>query len=259
MVMVGRFTEELSMLKRAVVVGASSGIGAALVRRLADAGYKVAAVARRRDVLDSLAAEINDKQPEQRCWAFAHDVTDTAAARGIFDDVVAALDGLDVLVYSAGVMPAVGPDQFDIELDRKMIEVNVIGAMAWINLAAERFLPQGQGTIVGIGSVAGDRGRIKGPAYGASKAALHTFLESIRNRLDRHGVHVLTIKPGPVKTPMTADLDKLPMIIEADVAANKIFNAIASRSMVTYVPFQWMPIMAVIRSIPSIIFRRMSI
>ena len=247
------------MLKRAVVVGASSGIGAALVRRLADAGYKVAAVARRRDALEELCAEINDKRPERRAWAFAHDVTDTENARAVFEQIAVALDGLDVLVYSAGVMPDVGPDQFDIELDRKMVEVNVIGAMAWINLAAERFQLQGRGTIVGIGSVAGDRGRIKGPAYGATKAALHTFLESVRNRLARHGVHVLTIKPGPVETPMTENLGKLPMVIEADAAADQIFRAIAARQMVAYVPFQWMPIMGVIKSIPSVIFRRMSI
>ncbi len=257
--MVKRFTEEFPMLKRAVVVGASSGIGAALVKRLADAGYKVAAVARRRDALEALCAEINEGRVDQRAWSFTHDVMDTGSARAVFDEIAVALDGLDVLVYTAGVMPSVGPDQFDIEIDKSIVDVNLVGAMAWINLAAERFQLQGGGTIVGIGSVAGDRGRIGSPAYGASKAALHTFLESCRNRLSRHGVHVLTIKPGPVKTPMTAGLEKLPMLIEAEVAADRIFRAIASRRMVAYVPVLWMPIMGVIRHIPSFIFRRTSI
>lgn len=246
------------MLKRAVVVGASSGMGAALVRRLAQEGYKVAAVARRADALEELCASVNGDGP-QRAWAFPHDVTDTAGARAVFDEVCVTLDGLDLLIYSAGVMPPVEEDQFDPEIDRQIVEVNVIGAMTWLNLGAERFQLQGSGTLVGLGSVAGDRGRRGQPAYCASKAALHTFLESLRNRLTRHGVHVLTIKPGPVHTPMTENVTKKPMAIQADAAADGIVAAISSGSQVAYVPVQWAPIMAVIRSIPSVVFRRMNI
>ena len=83
--------------------------------------------------------------------------------------------------------------------------------------------------------------------------------ESLRNRLDRHGVTVITVKPGPVRTEMTEKVEKMPMAIEADQAADRIFAAIAARTQVAYVPFQWMPIMTVIKSIPSVIFRRLSI
>jgi len=251
---------EPQMLKRAIVVGASSGIGAALCRRLAREGYRVAAVARHRDSLEALAREVNAAYPDQpRVLVFPHDVTVTETARDRFEEMVQSLDGLDLIVYSAGVMPRIAEDQYDIHVDRTIVEVNVIGAMAWLNLAAERFQVQKGGVIVGIGSVAGDRGRRGNPAYCASKAALHTYLESLRNRLAQHGVHVLTIKPGPVRTPMTEGLEKMPMAIDPERAADGIFKAIARREDQAYVPLQWGLIMPVIRSIPSIVFRRMSL
>jgi decaprenylphospho-beta-D-erythro-pentofuranosid-2-ulose 2-reductase len=246
------------MLKRAIVVGASSGIGAALVTRLAREGHRVAAVARREAELERLCASINRDHPD-RALPFVHDVRDVDGARAVFDRIVARLDGLDLLVYCAGVMPHVDEDAYDVNVDREIIEVNVIGAMAWLNLGAERFRVQKGGMLVGIGSVAGDRGRRGNPAYGASKAALHAYLESLRNRLSRHGVHVLTIKPGPVHTPMTTGLTKLPMAIDPDAAADGMWAAIARKAHVAYVPRQWGLIMPVIQAIPSSIFRRLSI
>ncbi len=247
------------MLKRAVVVGGSSGIGAALVRRLAREGYKVAAIARRQENLDSLCDEVNRDAEARRAWGFVHDVTDTEGARACFDEVCTALDGLDLIVYTAGVMPIIDEDTYETSLDRRTVEVNLIGAMAWLNLAAERFKLQESGTIVGVGSVAGDRGRVGQPAYAASKAGLHTYLEALRNRLSKHGVDVITIKPGPTHTPMTREVAKMPLAIEASDSADGIFNAIVRRNTTAYVPIVWWPIMTVIQSIPSIIFRRMGI
>lgn len=244
------------MLKRAIVIGASSGMGAALVRRLVGEGYRVAAVARRADMLQQVAEPLN--RGEQRVWTYAHDVCDTSSAPDLFRDIVATLDGLDVVVYSSGVMPVIREDEFDAEIDRKIVEVNVIGAMSWLNLAASRFQVQRGGMIVGIGSVAGERGRRGNPAYCASKAALHTYLESLRNRLSRFGVHVLTVKPGPVRTPMTAHVEKMPLMISAEEAADQIFSAMARRVDTAFVPLPWVLIMSVVRAIPSIVFRRMS-
>lgn len=246
------------MLRRAIVVGASSGMGAALARRLCREGYLVAGVARRRDALDKLAAELN-RPGEPRFFPFVQDVTDVATVRGVFDEIVRTFDGLDAVIYCAGVMPRVREDQYDPVVDKEIVEVNVVGAMSWLDLAAERFQAQRGGMIVGLGSVAGDRGRRGNPAYCASKAALHTYLESLRNRLARFGVHVLTVKPGPVHTPMTAGLDKMPMAIDAETAADGIYRAMVGRRDQAYVPFQWGLIMPIIRSIPSVVFRRMSL
>jgi NAD(P)-dependent dehydrogenase (short-subunit alcohol dehydrogenase family) len=245
------------MLKRAIVVGASSGIGAALVQKLAREGYRVAAVARRKELLEKVADDAN-RVDDKRVWVFEHDVTDSASAPRLFEQIVCALDGLDAVIYCAGIMPPVAEDQFDTAVDRPIIEINVIGALSWLNLAAARFQIQRGGMIVGVGSVAGDRGRRGNPAYAASKAALHTYLESLRNRLSRHGVHVLTIKPGPVRTPMTQGLAKMPMAIDADGAAEGVFRAMTRRADTAYVPIQWGLIMPVIRAIPSVVFRRMS-
>ncbi len=246
------------MLKRALVVGASSGMGAELVRRLVGDGYRVAAVARRKDRLDALAASIDGDGP-RRVWTFPHDVRDTREAERLFDEIVRTLDGMDLVVYAAGVMPHIGPDDYETDLDREIVEVNVIGAMAWLNPAAERFAQLGGGCIVGIGSVAGDRGRIGNPAYGASKAALHSYLESLDNRLRRRGVHVLTVKPGPVRTPMTEGLDKLPMVVDVQTAVDGILRAIRRRASVAYVPRRWGFVMGAIRAIPSSIFSRMNV
>lgn len=241
------------MLKRAMVVGASSGIGAALVRALTESGYRVAALARSESKLEAVCS-----QSKGRAFAVVHDVTDLASVRPTFDRCVAELDGLDLIIYCAGVMPRITLDTFDTDVDRQIVDVNVTGAMAWLNCAAERFKRLEAGTICGIGSVAGDRGRVKNPAYCASKAALHTYLEALRNRLSRHGVTVVTIKPGPIATPMTEGLD-VPLVIDADTGARAMLRAIEAGSTVAYVPSKWMPIMMVIRSIPSLLFRRLEI
>lgn len=245
------------MLKRAIVVGASSGIGAELVGVLVRHGYLVVAVARREDALRDLAQKHNLN--EERVHVFSHDVTETEKVGEVFAKAVAVLEGVDLVVYGAGVMPPVGPDEWSTDKDHHMMKVNLMGAIAWLNLAAERMHQQGKGTIVAIGSVAGDRGRRGQPAYCASKAGLECYVESLRNRLSQHGVTVLTVKPGPVHTPMTEGLETLPMVISAQAAAEQIGAAIRRRKTVVYVPFQWRAIMTVIRMIPSFLFRRLDI
>jgi NAD(P)-dependent dehydrogenase (short-subunit alcohol dehydrogenase family) len=156
-------------------------------------------------------------------------------------------------------MPRIADNEYSFDKDRLMFEVNTLGAIAWLNEAAQRFERAGAGTIVGISSVAGDRGRRGQPAYCASKAALSTYLESLRNRVGRHGVRVVTIKPGPVDTPMTKGLDKLPMLIPAEKAAAGILAAARAGVHTAYVPGAWRPIMFVIRSIPSFLFKKLNI
>lgn len=234
-------------------------MGEAIARKLAASGISVALVARREADLTALAQKLNDDAGELRARAYAHDVTNIDEAPGLFAKITSDLGGLDLIVYAAGVMPAVGVDEYNIHKDALIFDVNVKGAMSWLNLAAERFRQQKSGTLVGISSVAGDRGRRGQPAYCASKAALDTYLESLRNRLARFGVAVVTIKPGPVRTPMTAGLGKLPLMIDADIAADQILSAAGDGAVVAYVPSKWRPIMRVIRNIPSQIFRYLSI
>ena len=131
----------------------------------------------------------------------------------LLQSVARDLGGLDLVVYSAGLMHRIAPDEYDTGKDRDMVEVNLLGAMTWLNPVVARFAALGRGTIVGIGSVAGDRGRCGNPAYGAAKAGLHAYLEALRNRVARRGVRVVTIKPGFVDTAMSRGL---PQAVLAD-------------------------------------------
>ncbi len=140
-----------------------------------------------------------------------------------------------------------------------MIEVNLIGAMAWLSPVAEMFQNAKAGQIVGISSVAGDRGRVGNPGYNTSKAALTTYLEALRNRLTRHGVNVLTVKPGFVNTEMVkAAQGGTPFIISPEQAADDIYKAMRKRKQVIYTAPIWRWIMLIIQHVPSVIFRRMS-
>lgn len=242
----------------ALVIGASSGMGAALARRLVTRGYRVALVARQRDRLDALCADLNASTASQTgvggttvATAYACDVTTTADAPALFARIAQDVAPLRLIIYAAGAMPRVTTGQsFDDE--RAMVEVNVVGALRWLGLAADYFERQGHGTLVGISSVAGDRGRPGNGAYMASKAALSTYLDALRYRLRPRGVHVITAKPGYVATEMTAGL-KLPkpLTISADRAAADILRAVEKRRAVAYVPGYWGLIMRLIRALPS--------
>lgn len=245
--------------RRGIIIGASSGIGAALARRLAKEGYTLALLGRRAAELDAVCEAINLAAGETRALAYIHDVAEHKTIPDLLRKITADLGGLDLAVYASGVNHPPGLDQYKFETDRRMIEVNLIGAMAWLNPVAAMFQSARAGQIVGISSVAGDRGRVGNPGYNSSKAGLTTYLEALRNRLTRHGVNVLTVKPGFVKTDMLkAAQGKTPFAISAEKAADDIWKAMRARKQMVYTPFIWRWIMLAIQHIPSIIFRRMS-
>jgi NAD(P)-dependent dehydrogenase (short-subunit alcohol dehydrogenase family) len=155
-------------------------------------------------------------------------------------------------------MPRVEEGEYDFAKDREMIEVNLLAGMCWLNLAAALMEVRRAGTICGISSVAGERGRRGNPAYHTSKAGMTTYLEALRNRLSRYGVSVVTVKPGPVDTPMTKGL-KLPLMITVDQAADGALSMMRAGTGEGYVPAVWGPIMWVIRNVPSALFRRTNI
>jgi NADP-dependent 3-hydroxy acid dehydrogenase YdfG len=238
--------------KFAIVVGASSGIGEALVLKLAADGAKVAAIARRGDRLQALAAKYPD-----RIIPIEHDVTDYAAVPALFQETTKQIGGLDLVVYAAGVMPAVSEHEFDFEKDRLMVGVNLLGAIAWLNQAAIRFENTRSGVIVGIGSVAGERGRYAQPVYNTTKAALATYLEALRNRLSRYDVRVVTIKPGPTETEMTAKLH-LKGMMSPDATAEIILKK-SRKNGEFFVKFAHKIAFLIIRNFPSAIFRKLKV
>lgn len=244
--------------KCAIIVGASSGIGESLARALSADGCRIALVARREERLHTIAQSLNSESETVTALIYPHDVTDTNAVPALFETITGDLGGLDLIIYAAGVMPRVGPEEYDTKKDSEIIAANFTGAVAWLNEAARRFEKARSGTIVGISSVAGDRGRRGNPVYGATKAALNAYLESLRNRIERRGAFVVTVKPGPVDTPLTQGLN-VPGMISSEQAAAEILLAAKDKIRVAYVPGKWKPIMAVIRAIPAPIFKHLNI
>ncbi|MDZ4775024.1 MAG: SDR family NAD(P)-dependent oxidoreductase [Planctomycetota bacterium] len=247
--------------KTALVVGASSGIGAALVKQLVSEGYAVCAIARRRDVLDQLSSEVaaSARASGGRSIVRVHDVARAEQVPQLFEEIVRDLGGLELVIYAAGIMPKIGSKEYDTEKDLDQLTVNVGGAIAWCNAAANLFQTTRRGTIVGISSIAGDRGRKGNPVYCTTKAALNTYLEALRNRLSEVGVHVTTIKPGFVDTAMTKGMPGLFWLISAEKAAEMILAAARGRVNTRYVPRRWWFVGTVIRSIPSFVFKKLNV
>ncbi|MFN2135931.1 MAG: SDR family NAD(P)-dependent oxidoreductase [Candidatus Promineifilaceae bacterium] len=246
---------------RAIIIGASSGIGAALARRLAFSGYLVAAVARRQEQLEELCRTASANLPDQEApviLPYVHDVNEYDEIPQLFQTIVQDLGGLDLIVYAAAAQVPVEGQEYDFEKDRLMLDTNLLGAVAWLDEAASRFSRARRGHIVGISSIAGERGRVAGPAYGASKAALNTYLESLRNRLSRRGVTVTTVIPGFVDTRLLKNASKTFWVISPEEAALQIHNAVQQRKQIIYVPKRWSFVGLIVRNIPSSIFRRLS-
>ena len=248
----------LNPRRRAILVGASGGIGSALSRKLARNGYTLALVDRNQAALQSLYEEINHSAGETRAVIYEHNVTDYDSVPGLLRRIVADIGGLDLFVYLAGIIYFPDINEFNFEEDRKVMEVNLLGAIAWMSQIAPLFQSAKNGQIVGISSVAGDRGRVANPANSASKAGLTTYLESLRNRLTRHGVHVMTVKPGFVKTDMLRGVKKVMFAVEPERAADMILSGISKRKQVIYVSGIWRWIMLAITHTPSVIFRRLA-
>ena len=243
--------------KRAIVVGASSGIGASVAAELVKRGYAVCLLARRGDVLAELCSELGASAGDGSPGPIWREVdVRQPLDPALFSGIVEELGGLDALVYVAGYMSAA---QYDSAEDRATFEVNTLGAMDWLNQGAAFFEKQGSGSLACVSSVAGDRGRRRKLAYCASKAALNTFMEALRNTLVVKGVSVTTIKPGFVDTPMTKGVEGMFWVVSPDFVARRSVDAMESGENEIYVPGRWRLVMWIIRNIPSLVFRRLDI
>lgn len=249
--------------KHAIVVGASQGIGEQLVLELARQGVSVGLVSRNeasmKRVADSAtkaAAVATSVSP--KFLTYVHDVTRFDEVPELFQQITKDLGGLDLIIYNAGMMPFVGNDEYDFATDKAIIDVNLYGAMAWLDEAAKRFYSVEEGCIVGISSIAGERGRVGNPPYNVSKAALSTYLESLRNRLSRRGVSVTTIKPGVVDTAMSANSPTKLWLVAPEEVARQTLKAARRGVVVKYVPSRWRLISMILHLLPSFIFRRLS-
>ncbi len=235
--------------RRTWVVGASSGIGAALATELADRGARVAVSARRKEPLDELAGD--------RMVVAPADVTNLESLRQATTRVTEALGGLDVVVLNAGYWKQMSARDFDVEEFRRHVEVNLLGMANGIACVLPLFRAQGSGTLVGVASVAGYRGLPGAEGYGATKAAQLNLLESLRAGLRRDGITVQTVSPGFVRTPMTEHNQfPMPFMIEPDEAARSIADGLESGKPEIVFPRRMAVLMKVARLVPNRLWAR---
>lgn len=228
----------------ALIVGASSGIGAALARELGARGWRVAIAARRESLLRELAATLpHDPVVE------VLDVTAPDAASQV-EALIARLGSLDLFVYCSGWGEPNAALAAATEL--RTVAVNVTGFTAITNVAVQRFVRQGRGHVVGISSVAGIRGAGIAPAYGASKAYMSTYLEALRGALAQAApaVHVTDVQPGFVDTAMAKSPSRF-WVAPVDKAARQIADAIEHRECRAYVTKRWRLVAWVLRVMPD--------
>jgi short-subunit dehydrogenase len=187
------------------------------------------------------------------------DLDDTDKHPELLSHAVNSLTGMDIAYLAHGVLG----DQIEAEQDfntaAQIIHTNFMAPVSLLTWLANFCVQRHAGTLAVISSVAGDRGRKSNYLYGSSKAGLSAFLGGLRNRVDREGVTVLTIKPGPVKTAMTAGMPKSEKFADVDSVAESIVSAIDKHKDILYVPFQWQPIMFIIRNIPERVFKKLNL
>lgn len=187
------------------------------------------------------------------------DCCEVAAHPAMLDAAIAALGGIDVALIAHGSLPDQRACEASVDLTLREIDVNGVSVVALATLLGQRFAQQGSGTLAVISSVAGDRGRQSNYVYGAAKGMVSLFLQGLRNRLAKQGVHVLTIKPGFVDTPMTAALPKGALWAQPDAIARGIVGAIDRKYDEVYLPGFWWLVMTIIKHIPERLFKRLSL
>jgi len=245
-------------MSHVVLCGATDGIGLALARLYAARGWHVGLLGRDPAKLERVAAEL--RRIGVAVATAVCDVRDPASAEAGFAAVLHALGRMDLFVYCAGVLHPGDGLHSDAAADRETMDVNTSGAVHLLGLAAEYFRFAQRGHLTAIGSIAGDRGRKGNPAYNASKAALHTYLEALRNRLHPFGVRVTTIKPGFVRTRMLArraDGGWPAGSITAEEAARLIARGLDRGREVFYVPPWWGLVAFAIRHTPRFVFKHL--
>jgi len=239
-----------------LIVGAKSDIAKAVAREYAKHGYDLYLAARDVNDLEAFAKDITTRT-QQDVRLVELDILDYAQHQPVYDNLREKPLGI---VSAVGYLGDQEKAQYDFSEAQKIIDTNYTGVVSLLNIVANDFEKRRSGFIVGISSVAGDRGRKSNYIYGSAKAALTAYLSGLRNRLYDAQVHVLTVKPGFVATKMTEDMD-LPekLTAQPDEVAQDIFEAQQKGENVLYTKWIWKWIMLIIKLIPEFQFKKMSI
>jgi short-subunit dehydrogenase len=234
----------------AVVTGASSGIGLELARELVTQGAHVGLIARRVEKLEELAKELRGRGGN--VIAAAADVGEREQVLTAVAQIRAALGPIDLMLANAGVGAPTLLEPFNVGDVEKMFRINVLGVIYSIESVLGEMLARKQGHLAAVSSIAAYKGLPGESAYGATKAAVNTYLEGLRIQLAPKGIHVTTICPGFIKTPMTDVNDfKMPFLLSAETAARRIVGAIRRRVKVYNFPTRMSLLMGLIARLPD--------
>jgi short-subunit dehydrogenase len=240
-----------------VITGASEGIGRAMAIEFARGGAKLGLIARRRELLEVLAAELRSLGAADVRIATL-DVTDSSAQRTALERFERELGGITHFIANAGVSGRSRPERDTADEIRKCFEVNVLAAVDGIEWVKERMVARGSGTIAGVSSVAAIRGLPDSGGYSSSKAALSKYLESLRVDLASYGIRVVTIAPGYIDTTFTRkNRGRMPFLMPVEEAARIFVRGVLDGRRTVVAPWQYAWIIRALRFMPDAIYDRM--
>lgn len=246
-------------MKKILIIGATSAIASSCARKWLDADCVFFLVGRNKEKLNSVADDLLARGAKS-VSCFIMDAMDYSRHESMLTECISVLQSIDIALIAQGTLPKQSDCEHNVVYAVREFDNNATSVIALLTILAKQFETQGFGSIAVISSVAGDRGRPSNYLYGAAKGAVSIYCDGLRARLYKSGVHVITIKPGFVDTPMTHGL-ALPaaLVAKPDDVAASIVKGVAKKKNILYAPFFWSLIMLVIKTIPTFIFKRMGL
>jgi decaprenylphospho-beta-D-erythro-pentofuranosid-2-ulose 2-reductase len=245
-------------MDKVLIVGATSAIAEATARLFAEAGDRLFLIGRREPRLAAMAADLESRGAAKVDWHVL-DLNQLDEHESAVAEAEARMGGIDIVLIAHGTLPDQSACQASAESAVEAFGINAVSTIALLTRLAQVMERQKHGTIGVITSVAAERGRQSNYLYGSAKAAVDTFLEGLRQRLYKVGVHVTAIRPGFIDTPMTASFEKGLLWARPEQVAAPIHRALVSGADVVYVPAFWRFAMILVRSMPRSIFKRLTL
>jgi len=242
---------------KAVILGATSGMGRAVARQLAERGDELFLLGLPMEELERSARDLEQRGALGRSVGCAHmDLEDARTFDAALAEADESLGGFDTVIVTAGLFRTQPELEQDIVFTSRLLYANFVGTVLFCEYARKRLLGRGGGTLCVFSSVAGDRGRKPVALYGASKAGLSHYLESLDHKFHAEGLRTVCVKPGFVKTPMTEGLKAPPFAGTPDGVARQVVRALDRGTPLIYAPSIWRYVMLVIRHLPRFVMRK---
>ncbi len=242
--------------KSVLITGATRGLGANLARQFATRGYRLALTGRSMPALEQLGSELQGLSPEVVLATL--DVQDSAAISPVIQHCAQQLNGLDIIVANAGVAAVTPAGKGHLDEIRKIIDINLTGAIFTAEAAVELFRQQGHGQLVGISSVAGARGIRGQSAYCASKAGFSRYLEALRLETRREAITITDLAPGFIDTELNRGMASRPFVVSAEKGTEVMADLIERKVGFRYVPpWPWALVARLLKWMPDGLIARM--